>query len=151
MKKLFLLFSFLAVFAFNMSAQVGVGYDRTVVNNGLWVSQSIDTMTNTDTVINYVSRRDYANYYELIIHVSSLSGTALDTVYLEQASYVPSSYSTPSDWNILETHAVSTANSTWVIKKTGNTGPAYLRIRSKSTGTQSTVIRTYFAAWRKTT
>ena len=39
-----------------MSAQVGVGYDRTVVNNGLWVSQSIDTMTNTDTVINYVSR-----------------------------------------------------------------------------------------------
>ena len=151
MKNSLFLFTFLVAFAMNLTAQVGVGSDRTVVNNGLWVSQSIDTMTNTDTVINYVARRDYANYYELIIHVSSLRGTALDTVYLEQARYVPSSYSTPSDWNILETHAVSTANSTWVIKKTGNTGPAYLRIRSKSTGTQSTVIRTYFAAWRKTT
>ena len=151
MKKLFLLFSFLAVFAFNLAAQTGVGYDRTVVNNGLYVDQHIDTMTNADTVINYVSRRDYANYYELIIHVQSLSGTALDTIYLEQASYVPSSYSTPTKWNVLETHAVSTANSTWIIKKTGNCGPGYLRVRTKSTGTQSTEVQTYYQSWRKTT
>ena len=151
MKKLFLLFSFLAVFAFNLTAQTGVGYDRTVVNNGLYVAQHLDTLTNADTVINYVARRDYANYYELIIHVQSLSGTALDTIYLEQASYVPSSYSTPTKWNVLETHAVSTANSTWIIKKTGNTGPGYLRVRTKSTGTQSTEVQTYYQSWRKTT
>ena len=151
MKKLFLLFYFLAVFALDLKAQTGAGYDRTVVNNGLYVSQSIDTLTNTDTVINYVARRDYANYYELIIHAAGLSGTMLDTIYLEQAAYVPSSYDTPTKWNVLETHAVSAANSTWIIKKTGNCGPAYLRIRTKSTGTQSTEIRTFFQSWRKTT
>lgn len=155
MKKLLFLFALvLAAFTVDQSsinAQVGVGYDRVVVNNGLYVDQHIDTLTNTDTVINYLARRDYANYYELVIQASSLSGTALDTIYLEEAKYVPSSYSTPSYWNILETHAVSTANSTWKIKKSGNTGPAYLRVRTKSTGTQSTEVRTYFAAWRKTT
>lgn len=151
MKKLFLLFSFLAVFAFNLTAQTGVGYDRTVVNNGLYVDQHIDTMANTDTSINYLSRRDYANYYELDIYITAISGTTLDTVYLEHAQYVPSSYSTPSDWKIIETHPVSTANSTWNVSKTGNRGPGYFRVRSKATGTQSTVVRTYFTSWRKTT
>jgi len=139
MKKLFL-FLFLACGALQMNAQSL--YINTV---------DYDTLTNADTVLNIIPGRDYAMYYEVLIDVTAISGTTLDTIYIEQAAWKPQGAGFPTDWHVLASHPVSTASSTWQAIKSGNCGPGRLRIRSKSTGTQSTAIKTATQIWRKPT
>lgn len=144
MKK-FLIFIFLAI---GLSA-----YSQNVVqlhNGNAYALRSIDTLTNADTVTNTGIEKDHSVYYEVHILGASISGTILDTVYIEHAAYVKGSIVTP-DFTTIATHPISTTGTTWAAIKTGNVGPGTIRIRTKSTGTQSTRLITTLQTWRKPT
>lgn len=127
MKKLFVILSFLACFAISdkLTAQV---YSLNTVD--------IDTLTNADTVLNTVTGRPYPFEYEVHINITSISGTALDTIYIEQAARGT------TDWIVKDSHPVGTNTSTHTAIKSGFCMGGDLRIRSKSTGTQSTRVKT---------
>ena len=134
MKKLFVILSFLACFAISdkLTAQV---YSLNTVD--------IDTLTNADTVLNTVTGRPYPFYYEVHITATSLSGTMLDTVYVEQAARGT------TDWIVLASQAIAATTGGDKFIKTGNCLGGDLRIRTKSTGTQSTRMKTSTQIYKK--
>lgn len=137
MKKLLfficLIFSFVAIQT-EVKAQV---YSLNTVD--------IDTLTNADTVLNTVTGRPYPFYYEVHITATSLSGTLLDTVYIQQAARGT------TDWITLASQALAATTGGNLFIKTGNCLGGNLRIYTKSTGTQSTRIKTSTQIYKKPT
>ena len=103
----------------------------------------LDTMTNADTVLNEVNGRTYPLDYEFYYTASSLSGTLLDTILVQKAAHGT------TDWITANTIAISALNTTWKGIATGSCLGCKFRIYSKSTGTQSTSIKTSMVIYRQ--
>ena len=103
----------------------------------------LDTMTNADTVLNEVNGRTYPLDYEFHYTASSLSGTLLDTILVQKAAHGT------TDWITANTIAISALNTTWKGIATGSCLGCKFRIYSKSTGTQSTRIKTSMVIYRQ--
>ncbi len=129
MKK-FTLFLFLALFCV-------LGQSQTLT------TVDIDTLTNADTVLNNVNGRTYPLNYEVHYTVAGISGTILDTIYVQRAA------NGTTDWITDTATPISGLNTTWTGKLTGSCLGCTLRVKVKSTGTQSTRVKTSTIIYRQ--
>lgn len=103
----------------------------------------IDTLTNADTVTNAINGRTYPFDYEIHYTVAGISGTILDTIYVQRAAHGT------TDWITDSATPISALNTTWTGKVTGSCLGCKLQVKVKSTGTQSTRVKTSAILYRQ--